>query len=272
MEGTAMQMKGSVRRISFLLSVVFLASLMTGFFHNRNYEGVTFPNTDSVEIQGTFYRPKGEGPFPSVVLLHTSGGMGEHVLDWAKKLAKEGYLALAVDSFGSRGRDDSLPAGADIFNMTKDAYGARDYLKTLAYADKKAIGVMGFSLGAIAALEASSFAEAGFRAGVALYPKCHQWEPGESVPVLLLLAGEDNWEFRAVKDCLAGAEISRKLGRIIELKVYSGVHHGFDQERFSDGFESSKGVGGFLEYSPEATTDAWKRIRIFFNKHLRSGK
>jgi dienelactone hydrolase len=243
---------------------------MTGFFHAKGFEDVTFQNTDSDEIQGTLYRPKGDGPFPAVVLLHTCGGLREHVLNWAVRLVKEGYLALAVDSFGSRDKDNC--GAGDSFLLTKDAYGARDYLKTLAYADKKGIGVMGMSLGATAALEASSFVSAGFGAGVALYPKCDDWEPGESVPVLLLLAGEDNWGMRPVESCLDGANIGKKNGRIIESKVYSGVHHGFDNEETSGGVESSKGTGGYLEYNHSATTDAWNRIRNFFKKHLRGGK
>jgi len=225
---------------------------------------------DSDEIQGTLYRPKGDGPFPSVILLHTCGGLGEHVTNWATRLLKEGYLALVVDSWGSRSRNNCR--GGDYFVLTKDANGARDYLKTLAYADKKGIGVMGFSLGASAALEASSFAESGFSAAVAFYPKCVDWEADESVPVLLLLAGEDNWGSRQVEACLGSAKIGRNNGRIIESKVYPGVHHGFDNEKFSEGYHSSKGRGGYVEYNHAANEDAWKRLLVFFNKHLRGGK
>ena len=58
-----MQTRGKsaqVHKFFLLVGAVVFASLMTGFFHAKDFEEVTFPNTDSVEIQGTLYRPKGD--------------------------------------------------------------------------------------------------------------------------------------------------------------------------------------------------------------------
>ncbi|MEE9256996.1 MAG: dienelactone hydrolase family protein, partial [bacterium] len=104
-----MQKRGKNLRVPkfFLLACAALStSLIMGFFHSRNYEEVTFRNPDAIEISGTLNRPQGKKPFPAMVLLHTCGGLGGHVTQWAEKLVREGYLALAVDSWGSRGKDD----------------------------------------------------------------------------------------------------------------------------------------------------------------------
>lgn len=86
---------------------------------------------------GHLFRPKWVGPFPSVVLLHTCNGLSENNFDWANMLVNEGYIALVVDTFGSRGLGNSCGQNL-FFEAAKDAYGARDYIKTLPFADKKA--------------------------------------------------------------------------------------------------------------------------------------
>lgn len=51
----------------------------------------------------SLYRPKGTGPSPAVVLLHTCGGLGQHVFDWASRLTSAGYVSVVIDSFTPRG-------------------------------------------------------------------------------------------------------------------------------------------------------------------------
>ena len=53
-------------------------------------------------------RPKGDGPFPAVVLVH--GGGGKAFAAWAKHWAERGYCALAMDLAG-HGPDGKLPDG-----------------------------------------------------------------------------------------------------------------------------------------------------------------
>jgi hypothetical protein len=55
-------------------------------------------------LTGKLKKPKGDGPFPAVVLLHGSGGVNaSRDADWAKRLTDWGYVTLQVDSFGPRG-------------------------------------------------------------------------------------------------------------------------------------------------------------------------
>ena len=115
---------------------VFAGLLCAG----QNAHAITFKTADpevaggDIVVDGVFSRPDGEGPFPAVVLLHTCGGLGPHVaVDWPRFLSGIGYVALAVDSFGSRGLGPcpnglSPPApGAKTFAsraMISDAHGA----------------------------------------------------------------------------------------------------------------------------------------------------
>ena len=64
----------------------------------------------AVEISGELYRPDGDGPFPAIVVLHGSNGralISERIT--AARFVSWGYVYLAVDSFGSRGRSRRRP-------------------------------------------------------------------------------------------------------------------------------------------------------------------
>jgi len=51
-----------------------------------------------------FARPKGDGPFPGIVLVH--GGGGTAFRNWAETWAKRGYAAIAMDLAGMEVQDD----------------------------------------------------------------------------------------------------------------------------------------------------------------------
>lgn len=55
--------------------------------------------------------PEGEGPFPSVVLIHEWDGLKDRVRQMADDMAAEGYVALAADLFRGRtgsNRDENM--------------------------------------------------------------------------------------------------------------------------------------------------------------------
>src|SRR3954454_1140499 len=66
-------------------------------------EFVSF-TTGGARLDGYLARPEGEGPFPGVVVIHEGTGFNENIRDVARRLADEGYAALAVDLFSGRNR------------------------------------------------------------------------------------------------------------------------------------------------------------------------
>lgn len=232
-----------------------------------------FPH-QSLTLEGFLYRPKGSGPFPALVLLHTCAGLREHVFDWAEKLVAEGYVALAVDSFSPRGIRTCGPGRPGHAAVAADAFGALVYLRSLPFVDRDRVGVMGWSFGATAALMAGSELgaflqppEGGFRAAVAFYPYCTGYLGDETVPLLLLLGELDDWT--PASDCVARAEELRQEGQTVVWKVYPGAYHSFDEAELRRYSGTAIVQGHILEYDPEATADAWKRVRAFLAQHLR---
>lgn len=117
---------------------------------------VSFPNAPldasdrKIErVSGLLSKPEGQGPFPTVVILHTCGGFTSHVSqDWPSYLSGLGYVVLSVDTFGSRGYARCPNPYMARQPYVKDAYGALDYLANQPFVDRNRIAVMGFSMGA----------------------------------------------------------------------------------------------------------------------------
>ncbi len=69
-----------------------------GLVQEVYYQGQPFKGK-STRVFAYCGRPKGQGPFPAVVLIH--GGGGKAFASWAKQWAERGYVALAMDLTGS---------------------------------------------------------------------------------------------------------------------------------------------------------------------------
>ena len=127
-------------------------------------EDVTFENKKArIELAGTLTMPKGDGPFPAVVLVSGSGPQDrdETIFDHkpflvlADHLARNGIACLRYDDRGV-GKSKGSFAGSTTADFATDAYAAVGYLKGRKKIDAKRIGICGHSEGgAVAPLVAS---------------------------------------------------------------------------------------------------------------------
>lgn len=62
----------------------------------------SFPSA-TIQVLGYLARPKGGGPYPAVLIIHENRGLLEHFKDVARRLAKNGYVGLAVDLLSHEG-------------------------------------------------------------------------------------------------------------------------------------------------------------------------
>ena len=233
-------------------------------------EDVKFEGNDKTQsgeqlmLTGKIGKPKGDGPFPAVVMLPGCSGLEgfKKSFDiWAQRLASWGYVSLQVDSFVPRGNPDvcNEPFLLPPQQRAQDAHDAKSYLTGLPFVNRNQIAIMGWSHGGWAVL--STIAEGTyiqnrgdpFRLAIAYYPYCSFPLRGLNAP-LLMLGGELD-DVCPPQMCNLRMPSGKTTPEII-LKVYPQAHHNFDFE--------GKGT-----HNPAAADDAIEQVRKFFAKHLK---
>ena len=131
-------------------------------FSFRPMEPVAFPGPDGAgQIHGYLTRPEGEGPFPTVVLVHGGPSTRDN---WGfdpqvQFLALNGYAVFQVNyrgstGFGSRYRLDGLAEIADA--SVYDVIAGTRWLVEQGVADPGRIAIMGGSFGGYVSLAAGT--------------------------------------------------------------------------------------------------------------------
>jgi dienelactone hydrolase len=193
-------------------------------------ETIAFPSLDldaagqPVTLDGYLFLPEpydASKRFPAVVFMHGCGGLltragkiDSRETDWARRLSKQGYVVLAVDSFTTRNQGSECAGGGPVRPQTQrplDAYGALRYLQHRADVTPNRVALIGWSHGGGTVLFAigpqgpaqhrpnqaqgtnePEEPESDFRAAVAFYPGwCndkaqHAADWNTTVPLLIL--------------------------------------------------------------------------------------
>jgi dienelactone hydrolase len=275
--------------------VCLLACLfaMPSFVHAADVaEEVSFASADgNTTLRGFLFSPSTPAPWPAVVMMHGRAGpfstAAKGVYDastlslrhkqWGRFWAERGYLALHVDSFGSRGYPGGFPIRSysqrppEVNEQTVrplDAYGALAYLRGRGDVLKDRIGLQGWSNGAMAGLATMSVAAPGledpkraFRVALLFYPGCRvqlaqDYRP--YAPTIMFIASED--EEVAPAPCAQLAEQVRSRGVTdFEMVWYEGATHSFD-----DPGKRRQSVAA----NRDARSDSMARAETFFAQHL----
>lgn len=194
-------------------------------------------------LSNAVFKPKGDGPFPAVVLVHTCGGIKDsHIRTHADDLLAKGFVVLVQDSFNPRGRPDCGPANQNAPSSllgARDAYDALRHLSQYPFVDKARIYEVGYSWGGfVAALLASDRIAAGlsatgrFRATIANYSPCKVGvrnivQPDTDRPLLMLLGERDDETPPAT--CFPMLEDMKAAGKPVQWHVFPGTTHGWDK-------------------------------------------
>ena len=120
-------------------------------------QAVSYRSGDET-VQATLYMPKGDGPFPALVVIHEWWGLNDWVKQQASDLADRGYLALAIDLY--RGQVATNPdeayqimRGVPEDRANRDLLAATAYLRSLTTVNGKRVGAIGWCMGGGYALD-----------------------------------------------------------------------------------------------------------------------
>ena len=139
------------------------------------YVSYPSPGGTSGTMRGYLVQPTGAGPFSAVLVIHENRGLNPYIEDVARRVATEGFLALAPDGLspvgGYPGNDDdgrTLQAGLDQGKLRTDMLNSARYLKAHALSAGK-LGVTGFCWGGSTTNFLAVALGADLKAGVPFY-------------------------------------------------------------------------------------------------------
>ncbi len=138
-----------------LLTALFCLLTMSAFAaqpHEVSYQ------SGNETIHAVLYTPKGEGPFPALVVIHEWWGLNDWIKAQASALADQGYVALAIDLY--RGKVATTPdeahqimRGVPEDRAHRDLLAATTYLRSLNMVNERRIGAIGWCMGGGYALD-----------------------------------------------------------------------------------------------------------------------
>ena len=200
---------------------------------------------------------------PTVVILHEWWGLTDHIKDVARRLAAEGFAALAPDLYARQGSQvtadpneaSSLMSALSGQQILRDLNAATTYLKTRPFVGAWRIGIVGFCMGGTLALNQAGH-NSDLKAAVVFYGKVPPIETFDYLlcPVLYHYAEQDGWVTKQEADRMRqGLQLFGKPGEVV---TYSCQHAFFNDTRPE-------------VYSAEHAAQAWQKTLQFFAQHLR---
>jgi carboxymethylenebutenolidase len=226
------------------------------------------PKTQTVEfpsgketISGFLALPDKPGQHPALVVIHEWWGLNDWVKEQTEKLAAQGYVALAVDLYRGKSATDpseahELMRGLPQDRAIRDMQAAYAYLATRKDVKSDKIGSLGWCMGGGLALQLAIH-QPRLAACVVNYGSLPT-DPNDiqqiTAPVLGNFGAEDKGITPA--DVEAFEKTMKGMNRIIDVKIYPGAGHAFENPNNANG------------YRPEATADAWARTIAFLHKAL----
>jgi carboxymethylenebutenolidase len=223
---------------------------------------VTYPSPggSSGRMRGYLVAPAGDGPFPSVLVIHENRGLNPYVEDVARRAAVAGFLALAPDGLapvgGYPGNDDegrSLQRRLDREELWQDMTNSAMYLRAHHLSTGK-LGVTGFCWGGSTTNYLAATMGDAVAAAVPFYGSGVDAElaKGITAPLMIQAAEEDPRINAAWPDFEAGLKAA---GVDYVRHVYPGTRHGFHNNSTP-------------RYNEAAAKLAWERTISFFREHL----
>ncbi len=208
-------------------------------------------------------QPKGASPAPGVIVIHENRGLVEHIKDVARRLAKVGYVSLAVDLASPAGGTAKFSDPAEVTTLLGKTppeqlvamltAGVR-YLQGLPTVRRDRIGAIGFCFGGGMTWRLATQSPE-VRAAVPFYgPNPPIADVAKIKAAVLAIYGA--LDERVNAGIPAMREGLQKIGVPHEIVIYPGADHAF----FND-------TGP--RYVDEAAKDAWKRALAWFDRYLR---
>jgi carboxymethylenebutenolidase len=222
-------------------------------------ERIEYPG-EGMTMKGYLARPSKKGKYPCVMVIHENRGLNPHIEDVTRRVALEGFIAMAPDVLSGQG---GTPADTDkareMFQKLDAAQSEKcfargfDYFTTRKDA-KPSWGCVGFCWGG-AMTNRMAVVVPGLKAAVPYYGRQPEAAdvPRINAALMLHYAGMDE---RINAGIAAYEEALKANGKKYQIFVYEGAQHAFNNDTAP------------TRYNAEVAKIAWDRTIAFFKEQL----
>lgn len=274
---------GDIDRRTFLARLGTLTGLAAGVSIGMissallpNYalaEQVSFNDPDITASYAKFPSPKGHGEgegylvvpknltgkAPMVLVVHENRGLNPYIKDVARRLAKQGFVALAPDILyslgGYPGNDDegrAMQKSMDRAKIEQDFIAAAEFLNGHELSSGK-VGVVGFCFGGYISNMLAAAIPDTIDAAVPFYgTPAKSGIEGIKSPIMIHFAENDDRVNATWPDYEAALN---SIKADYQAFIYPDTNHGFHNDSTS-------------RYNEAAAELAWSRTLEFFKEHL----
>ncbi len=213
-----------------------------------------------------------KGKRPGVLVVHEWWGHNEYARERAKKLAKLGYVALAVDMYGD-GKQAAHPQDAQKFSseissnieLGKQRFkAAQTVLKNHKLTQADDIAAIGYCFGGAVVLQMAREgldldAVASFHGSLGT---ANPAQPG-NVKAKIMVAHGGADPFVKPEQITGFIDEMNNAGADYRLHIYSGASHSFTNpaaDKFGQQFNLP------LRYNPQADKESWQEMQTFLKE------
>src|SRR6266481_3166801 len=218
----------------------------------RTEELAVVRDGDRIKAYGAW--PRREERLPAVIVIHDVRGLNEHYRDIARRLAGEGFFALALDLYSREGSPELPTIGAAFTWMRhlsdgrvlEDITSAVSFLRIRPDVRTRSIGITGFCMGGqyalMAACSVPDLAACVSFYGMLRYAEKTETKPESALdmsprltcPYLGLFGEDDGLIPRAdIKELESSL---RRAGKTFQTKIYAGAGHAFFNDTRADAY------------------------------------
>lgn len=268
---TSLNRKDFINKLAVLAGSTAMAMSILPLLENNYAQAASALNADLVEEQVTFpgvdgtvkafsARPKGTKKLGTVLVIHENRGLNPHIIDVARQVAAEGFIAVAVDAlspFGGTPADEDK--ARDLIGQLDKEKNLQNYLKALEYLRARKdgngkAGCVGFCWGGAMANNLA-VSDPKLLAAVAYYGMQAKTEdvPRIQATIMLHYGGLDERVNAGIPAYEAALKENKKD---YKLYVYEGVNHAFNNNTSP------------TRYNEAAAKLAWSRTINLFKQKL----
>lgn len=250
-----------MRRAALVATGICFAIASTAFAGSIKTQDVNFPS-GSETIAGYLAAPNSPVQHPGILVLHADGGLTDWVKEQTRKLAAQGYVALAVDLYRGHVAFDpelsyNLVTSTPPDRAFRDMEAAIHFLIARPDVNKDKIGSIGWSVGGKWSLLLA--VNDPFLAACVDNYGSTPTNPADiqkiHAPVLGIFGADDlvvlKDDVETFDDAMTSAHKS------FDVKIYRGAGHDFE--------DASNKLG----YREGTSEDAWGRTLAFLNQNLK---